>query len=185
MAFAMWCQGSVRLANGDVSGAIGALHCAAELWADCGNRWGLAEAYRCLAMAELQQSQVEEALRLCRLAIRALRDETEIWWLCRSLETFASVLACRGDAGAAAALLGAAESLREAIRAPVLGYEREAYAATVGDLRSALGPTAFGAAWSEGRALEPDAALRLALGEDEFHPTASQPARVLAFPARR
>jgi predicted ATPase/class 3 adenylate cyclase len=74
------------------------------------------------------------------------------------MEKLASVVTDR-DARAAAVLLGAAERVRELIRAPVPRATRDEYEALRAGVESALGQPQFDEARSEGRRLSPDAVL--------------------------
>lgn len=70
-----------------------------------------------------------------------------------------------GDSLTAARLMGAGDKLRTKLGlavAPANQAEREAALTAV---RAYLGESAFAQAWAEGRALEPDAAVALALGK--------------------
>jgi hypothetical protein len=62
-------------------------------------------------------------------------------------------------------LLGAAESLRELIGAPLPVPERTEYERTAALARSAVDDAAFSAAWNEGRSLTWEAAAAEALAE--------------------
>ena len=63
----------------------------------------------------------------------------------------------------AARLLGAAAALREALGIPVPASEREDHDRAVAATRTALGETAFAAAWAAGRALPVEEAVNEAL----------------------
>ena len=93
------------------------------------------------------------------------------------LEVAAGVAGARGEHTRAARLFGAADTLREAISAPVPLHERDDHTRMVATYRTALGPARFAAAFAEGRALPPDDAVKLALnGEAAVQPKASGPA---------
>ena len=89
--------------------------------------------------------------------------------LARGLEALAGVLASSDRADVAATMLGASESLRDAF-----GFAREdsGQTAAAAAARERLGPAAFDAAWSKGRAMTADEAVALALRR-------SAPARVV------
>ncbi len=65
----------------------------------------------------------------------------------------------------AAALLGAAEALRQRLKVNMLPDERAEYEAEMAALREALDPAALASAWERGRQLDMDAAVELAVSE--------------------
>jgi predicted ATPase len=78
--------------------------------------------------------------------------------IANALAGFAAVAAARGDHAAAARLLGATETLRDAShqdRVPNYAH----HAQTTQTVRAELGEEAFAAAWNEGRALPEDEAI--------------------------
>ena len=82
------------------------------------------------------------------------------WVVASALAGFAAVVAARGDHTAAAKLLGATETLREAShqrRLPNYAH----HAQTTQTVRAALGEAAFAATWEAGRALPADEAVDL------------------------
>jgi hypothetical protein len=73
------------------------------------------------------------------------------------------VLLHGGNTRRAVSLLGAAEALREAIGVPVYDADRAAYDAWVQQARQKLGEAEFADAWVNGRALEWQQAIGLAM----------------------
>ncbi len=74
-----------------------------------------------------------------------------------------ALAAALGEAEPAVRLLGAAEAVRETIRAPQLPTERVHSAPAVARLRAALGVPAFDAAWAAGRRMGVDEAIETGL----------------------
>ena len=72
------------------------------------------------AIANLRRTLLEESLH-------GLRGLGEKWFLSRSIETLAEVMASTGEHERAAHLFGAAETLREAVGASVLAFYRADY----------------------------------------------------------
>jgi hypothetical protein len=70
-----------------------------------------------------------------------------------SLELPAIIAAAAGQAERAARLLGAAEALGETIHAFLPNEVRADHERTLANVRTALAPAAFAAAWAEGRAM--------------------------------
>ena len=93
------------------------------------------------------------------------------------LEGLAGLIADRGEPVRAARLFGASEALLEAVGAPryVQAQASALYERAVEALRSRLSEDAFGAAWSEGRAMTPEQAIEYALSEEEKPPTKESP----------
>jgi ATP/maltotriose-dependent transcriptional regulator MalT len=76
-----------------------------------------------------------------------------------SLEGLAALEEGQGKPGQAARLWGAAETLREAIGAPMHPVSRASYEHALAHARTALDEQAFRLAWAEGRAMTPEQAL--------------------------
>jgi len=79
------------------------------------------------------------------------------------LECFAYLELHQAHSERAARVWGAANSLREAIGAPLPPVEREEYESSLANLRENLGESAFSAAWAEGSAMTGDQAARYVL----------------------
>jgi predicted ATPase/DNA-binding SARP family transcriptional activator len=87
---------------------------------------------------------------------RSLAGHAELgdrWRAASVLETLAGLATDQGHHARAARLFGAAESLREAIGAPVPLCERPGYERHIAVLRAALDDDACARAWGEGRAM--------------------------------
>jgi hypothetical protein len=83
-------------------------------------------------------------------------------------EGLAGLAALAAEPERAARLYGAADALRTEIGAPRPPTERVAEARQIEAVRASLGGAAFDAAWSAGRALAPEQAVREALGQADF-----------------
>jgi non-specific serine/threonine protein kinase len=144
---------------------------------ELGDRVGATRALFHLAeVASLERDQAR-ARRLhaeCALALCELGDAT---LLAPCLESLAWSVAALGGSGPAAAVLGAAAALRERSTAAEQPLYRARLERTVAAARAALGPVAFEAAWSKGRALAPEQAVACALAAREPAPEAAAPAR--------
>ncbi len=79
------------------------------------------------------------------------------------LESFAGLVHSEGQSDAAAQLLGFAEALRTEIFSPLRPSSLPRYAQTLDAVRAALGSEAFEAAWTVGRSLTLEQAIRLVL----------------------
>ena len=104
---------------------------------------------------------LEEGLRLSV----ETGDQANLAYL---LDALAVIEAAEGTVSRVPLLLGAAQTIREGIGSRGYGYYRpdpDAVAAAVADARQRLGADRYDDALDAGRALTPDAAARLALGE--------------------
>jgi predicted ATPase len=123
------------------------------------HRLGSAAAAR--ADREAARSAYSEALALCHAAgtPRLLAD---------SLTGLGTLDAAEagGEGGRAARLLAAAETIRDAIGAPLTPAARPVWERAVASAREILGDPGFDAAWAQGRALPLDDAVAFALGRD-------------------
>jgi DNA-binding CsgD family transcriptional regulator len=75
------------------------------------------------------------------------------------LEGLAGLVAAQGELVWAARLWGAAESLRDALSAPIPPVYRAEYGNAVAAARVQLSEKVFAAAWAEGRSMTPEQAL--------------------------
>jgi tetratricopeptide (TPR) repeat protein len=119
---------------------------------EVGDKESIADALACLGWIARKQGNAAQAATLYResLALRCeighRRGQAE------SLEGLAMSHAADRNLEAATRLLGTAEALREAIKAPRYPADQPSIERVVGDLRGALGEVAFAAAWAAGRA---------------------------------
>ena len=133
-----------------------------------GDAWAVALPLRNLAIIAHRQRDYRTARRLLEESLHGLRGLGEKWFLSRSIETLAEVMASAGEHERAAHLFGAAETLREAIGASVLAFYRADYDRAIDTVRAALGHQAFESCWVEGRMLAPEEAVAYALGESSL-----------------
>jgi tetratricopeptide (TPR) repeat protein len=106
---------------------------------------------------------IDEADAEYRKTIRGWQRSGNRGAVANQLESFAFLAITTRDGGRAARLLGAAEALREQSGDAMSPRERVDYEGEVGLLRELLEPSAFDAAWADGRALTADAAVTLAV----------------------
>jgi len=98
----------------------------------------------CLSDDEAAKARYEESLS-------AAREVGSSNLLPPYLEGWACIMATWGDEAGAARLWGLAETLREAIGAPISPVERASYERAVADACTRFGGQAFALAWAEGR----------------------------------
>jgi tetratricopeptide (TPR) repeat protein len=104
-------------------------------------------------------------------AIRIYRDTLGGWQnlgnrgaIANQLECFAFIAIIQQEPQRAAKLLGAAEALREMVQSPMTEYERLEYDQSVATLQSMLPAAEFEALWADGRSMNTEQAIQLALG---------------------
>jgi hypothetical protein len=134
-------------------------------------RKGTAESLSLLARIATVRGDYTSASVLCNECLAIAKELGDRELLASGLEAVAGLIAAQearrtSTKGAlrAAKLWGAAESLREAIGAPIPPLERATYERAVTAMRTQLGEETFAAAWAQGRSLTPDQALA---GRDE------------------
>jgi hypothetical protein len=107
-------------------------------------------------------------------AARAIYQETIKRWqelgnrsaVAHELECFGSLAISDMQPQRAASLFGAAEALREKCQSPMTDEERVEYDRWVAQVRKALEAAEFEAAWTEGRGMAMEQAVRLAVEQE-------------------
>ena len=150
--------------EGDLDEAIAQYGSALEYFRDAGDQKAIARILMNLGEARLEKGElavaedlIAESLRLC-LAIGSDWDIADL------LELMATVRSGFGHPAEAATLFGAGQALRDLLGAPLPDAEVDAYRSRLGDVKAALDPAEFDAAWERGRALPATAAVGFALG---------------------
>lgn len=144
--------------TGDLAGAR-SLHIEAlAILEEMGDRRGVARVLTHLADLALTDGETARARGLFRQSLAIRQDLGDMPGLASAMENLAGAVAT-DDAEAAARLDGAAESLREAIRAMVPPQAAAAHDQNLADLETRLGTDRFEAARREGRLMTPNEAL--------------------------
>lgn len=105
-------------------------------------------------------SKTERAEESCAEALSIRRDRSDSDGIAYCLEGFAAVAAVESQAAAAARLLGAAEMLRERIRAPLAGIDRRLVQQATAAAARALGEERFREELQAGRTMRLGEALQ-------------------------
>ena len=125
-----------------------------------GFREGVAWSLEQLGLLAASQDDPAAAIALLNHSLEIHRALQDRWRTSSVLEDLAAVtLTARGTATGtahAAALLGAAEAIREAIGTVIPPCERPQHEETVSGAQAVLGAEAFAAAWQRGRHAQPD-----------------------------
>jgi predicted ATPase/serine/threonine protein kinase/DNA-binding CsgD family transcriptional regulator len=153
-------SGQLALSQGNATEAHSLAEEALALYREIGDRPNTALALCLLAKVETNQENYATAFDLFEQSFAtAVRGLLNKGLVASSLEGLAVVVAAQGEPVWAALLLGAAESLREAIGIPLPPVERLTYERNVSELRNRLGDKTFSFAWAEGRTMTPEQAL--------------------------
>lgn len=104
----------------------------------------------------------------CKQSLEVFRDIGSRWDIADVLEVMAAIATGLEDPAEAARLFGAAEALREHLKAPLPPSERAAYDKRVLEARKKLDGTSFAVAWTWGRAMSLDEAVSYALADQRL-----------------
>jgi predicted ATPase/DNA-binding CsgD family transcriptional regulator len=165
--------GDLRLRQGAVEEAANLFQESRVFYEKEGDQWCLAWALGGLGEVERIQGDLERAEAYFRLSLQLYRDLGSTTEIPYPLEALALAAADRGLYRQGARLFGAASAIRDRHHASLEPSYQADYAPTLAKLRAILGEEAFGAAWTEGRAMTLAQALALAFEP----PTAMEPAQ--------
>jgi DNA-binding NarL/FixJ family response regulator len=152
--------------QGDAQGAAACLDESLALYRALGEKLGTALSLCNLAYLALDRGDLERAGALFRHSLALLGEVGSRAGVPRCLTGLACVALPEGRPERAARLLGAAEAVRGRMGARPTAAERTSEARAAAAARASLGGGRFGAAWSAGRRLPPEEAIRLALASD-------------------
>ena len=116
-------------------------------------------------MAEMQRGDHGLAETLLREGFRLVRELGDKVVITEALEYLAGLPRARGRAERAACFYGAAEVLRESLKAPLLPSERSFYERHLAVAHGQLDHGAWEEAWREGRYMTLEQAVSYALDE--------------------
>ena len=175
--------GFVALYTGDLDEAHTRF---AELLAvnrEAGDPQGIATPLFGLATIALVRGDATAAMAFAHEGLGLTRETGERGQVPPRLEILAAAVGASGDAARAARLFGVASSPREIVGLPLPAMAPPGYEQRVAAVRSALGESAFAAAWATGRALKLDDVLAEAIAAapaqtsstSANHPAPAQP----------
>ncbi len=153
--------GVVAYRQGDYVAACTLFHEGLAIFRELKNRQHVAMALTNLGLVTSGQSDYALARSFYAEGLAIRRELGDKRGIAYSLEGFAGLTIAQGQPEQAARLLGAADTLREAIGVPLPPADRAEYERTIAAARSRLGEAAFAAAWAEGRVMT----LEQAVGE--------------------
>jgi predicted ATPase/DNA-binding SARP family transcriptional activator len=159
--------GVAMQSKGDLDGATARLEEAVGIARDLGIEHNTALPLQFLASSLSRRGELARPVALIKEALAALQRDPEYLYLSRALWALPAVLLRHGSSPEVVRLLGASEALRERIGAVLAGFDIDAYNEAVTAARAAVSADCFALAWAEGRSLDPQQAIELALGFDE------------------
>ena len=157
LAFASSLLAEVAHAQGEDGHAAALLEESVTLFRDIRDKWGLALALTTLGTVVYAQGDARQAMALYEESLALRTALTDKHGIAECFEGMAEIAGAQRHLERAAQLLGAAETLRATIGAPLAPRERARGERHVSVARAGLGDTVFGAAWAAGQttALEP------------------------------
>jgi non-specific serine/threonine protein kinase len=155
--------GLVAYSQGEYGRARALQEEALALFRELGDKRGSAASLLALADVAYQQGEYERTAVLHEEGLLLGRDIGARDLVAAGLESLAWVVAARGQPHRAARIGGAAEALRAALGEPLAPEMAVDHDRAVQAMRAVLGAGAFTAAWAEGRALQLEEAVALAL----------------------
>jgi predicted ATPase/DNA-binding XRE family transcriptional regulator len=162
--------GRLALAQGEIGRAGDLCAQSVALFREIGESPDCLRALCDLGQVTLCQGDLVGAAALFRESLAGLERIAVRVGVPACLEGLSAVWQADGRLAAAARLLAAAATMREAMGTPLSTILREPYEGGVAELRAALGEGGFAAAWAEGQAMSWSDAVVLALGDSTAIP---------------
>jgi predicted ATPase/class 3 adenylate cyclase len=157
--------GEVKLASGDFGAAADLCEESLTLFRRLGGPGGIAFALSSLAELACRRGEYARAKGLYTEELEVRHQYGEKRQIAQCLEGLAIVAGGQGQPARAARLVSAASRVREAAGMPRLPHKRVSTERCLALVRSALGESAFSAAWTEGQAMTLEQAVAYALDE--------------------
>lgn len=165
IAFAALSRGRMAAFVRDADWARAAFAEAAEIYRRLGDRRFENVARSDLGHALRRSGELEEAEEVYRETIGEWQRMGNRAAIANQLESFAFIALARHDDLRAAQLLGSAETIRQAIAAPMLPLEEMEYAEAVATLKAEIDGEVLTAAWQKGGAISLAEAIDFASGK--------------------
>jgi hypothetical protein len=150
---------------GDLAGAEGLLQEAQELYRKLGDRRFGARSVEYLAHTALLAGDTQRAQTLFGSSLREFDQIMDRGGIAEALAGLSAVAAAEGQALPAARISGAAEALRESQGARPLPFEQAITGRFLREARDQVAEASWSYAWEEGRAMDLDHAVELALAQ--------------------
>ena len=164
-AHALMKLGLVAIARGELDRAEAVYTESRRIQRSLGDRHGGGYSLANLGAIAHKRGATAQAIALLREALEIMESANNQAAIAKLLEDIAVAIGL-GDPERGVRLLGAAETLRQTLGAPLFPAERADYDAEVGRLRAALGDAAFGVQWQIGLLMPIERALAEAREHD-------------------
>jgi hypothetical protein len=135
------------------------------LYRELGHRNKIAWGCRQLSYVAMRRGQLAQARRFVSESIVLNTEMQQQPGIVNCLAALSACIVARGDMPLAARLCGTVETHLASLHTYLYYLERYEHEKTLALVHATLGPTAFDAAWAEGRALTLERAVALALEE--------------------
>jgi tetratricopeptide (TPR) repeat protein len=167
--------GNLAISRADYAVAQAYLEESLSLWRALGDRWGIALALGNLAEVAQKEGDLTRAHSLNAQCLTMRWELGDQKLLAGSFEAYGHLLAAERRWAEAAALLGAAQQVRESLGITVRPSEQPLYDRNIATIRAALGESGFAAGWTRGFTMTREQVFAYALAS--AHPDQSRPAR--------
>lgn len=156
-----WCLNR----QGEHDNALQRLQEALDISTQFNDTRGTGRALMYIGEAKYSQGEYAAARDKYTESLKMFREIGDKWAETSCLEGLGYIAAAQNDARRAAQLLGSAEQMHERLGAPLLAVYRESTEASAKRARAQLGARDFSEAWAEGRALNEEQAIELAMSD--------------------
>jgi predicted ATPase/DNA-binding XRE family transcriptional regulator len=155
--------GTALLHSGRIEEAVAAFESALGVYRELGDDVFAARALNHLAQTALAANQIDRADGMAREALSSVAEQGERQGIVDGLQNMAAVAAARSEVERAAALAGAAAAIRETIAARAADFDVAIAGRLLDRAQASAGEVPWRRGWERGRALDPVAAIALAL----------------------
>jgi tetratricopeptide (TPR) repeat protein len=155
--------GTALLHSGRIEEAVASVESALGVYRELGDDVFAARTVNVLAQAALAGNQIDRADGLAREALTSVAALGERQGMVEGLLNLAAVAAARSEIERAATLAGAAAAIRETIAARAADFDVAIAGRLLDQAQAGDGEMRWRRGWERGRALDPAAAIALAL----------------------
>ena len=132
-----------------------------------GQNWGVAAILGAMGWLALCRGEFKEMKKFLQESLRLRIESGDVGGIAWCLEKLAEAACRENQYENSSIILGCAAALRKPINSVMDHIDQPNYERIISDLRSALGPETFTAAWAEGQTLPLEQVVELALAEPE------------------
>jgi tetratricopeptide (TPR) repeat protein len=157
--------GGVERSQGNFQAAIEFYEQALEWNKDLPDWWMHAQALRGLGVVALAQDRLPEARAFLAESLAVSHQYGYLIWIAEGLAAAAELARKSDEPPRATKLLGASDAIFNKIQGKPPSFVAREIEQTRARVRARLGDAAYEAAWREGKGLEVEQAIKLALGE--------------------